>query len=337
MAAVVKNKIKLLFFLGVAVMLALGCTSCAPKQPEPISDTEMLLNTVVTVTLYGGGDRELLRRCMEECRRYEKIFSRTDPESELYALNKAGSMEVSEELLTVLETALDYCERSGGAFDITMGGVSDLYAFSSERPTVPDPEALREAVSHVGYENIRIDGSTVTLLDPAAVIDLGAIAKGYIADRLAQFLRENGQESAAIDLGGNIYCVGDKPDGSPFRVGVRCPFKDRSELIGVTEVADGSVVTSGVYERSFEQDGVLYHHILDSRTGQPSSSGLLAVTIVSRRSVDGDALSTLCFALGMEAGMALVESMDGVYALFVTEDGGLHLSRGFEERFQAAK
>ena len=328
-----KKRIKWWILLA-AVILVLGLTACAPKEPEPVSETELLLNTVVTVTLYGGGDEELLRQCMDECRRYEKIFSRTDPESELYALNEAGTMEVSEELLSLLKTALYYCELSGGAFDITMGGVSDLYAFSSERPRVPGEEELAEALSHVDYKNIQIDGSTVTLLDPAAVIDLGAIAKGYIADRLAQFLLDNGQASATIDLGGNVYCVGSKPDGSDFKVGIQCPFEDRTQIIGAVAVSGMSVVTSGVYERYFEENGAFYHHILDPETGLPCANGLLAVSIVSERSVDGDALSTLCFALGMEDGMALIDSMDGVYAVFVTEDFVPYPSRGFEEMFQ---
>lgn len=324
-----KRGIKYLLLLAAAVMLAVGLAACAGKGAEPVSRSELLLDTVVTISLYGG-DEELLEQCFAECRRYERIFSRTDPESELYALNAAGSMEVSDELLSLLETALHYCALSDGAFDITMGGVSDLYDFSSEQPRVPEGEELEEAMGHVGYENIRIEGSTVTLLDPAAVIDLGAIAKGYIADRLARFLIEDGVESATIDLGGNIYCVGGKPDGSPFRVGIQCPFEDRSQVIGVVEVSDRSVVTSGIYERSFEQNGVIYHHILDPNTGLPCENDLLAVSIVSEHSVDGDALSTLCFVLGMEEGMALVDSLEGVYAVFVTEDYQTHYSQGFE-------
>lgn len=323
----------LLFLLSGLLLFTL--TACAPREAEPVSETRLLLNTVVTVTLYRGGDEELLQQCMEECARYEKIFSRTDPESELYALNAAGSMAVSEELLALLTTALDYCARSGGAFDITLGGVSDRYAFSSDSPRVPDEGELAEAMAHVGYEKVLVEGNTVTLTDPETVVDLGAIAKGYIADRLAELLRAGGVESATIDLGGNIYCVGGKADGSPFRVGIQCPFAQRSEIIGTAEVADKSVVTSGVYERCFEDNGVLYHHILDAGTGLPCQNGLLAVSIVSDRSVDGDALSTLCFALGLEEGLAFAEGMDGVEAIFLTEDGAIHTTAGAAALFRA--
>lgn len=328
-----KNRRKRCFNFIFCLLLVICLTSCgfSPKNGEKkLSRSELYLDTVVTITLYGETDDSLLDSCFALCRDYELIFSRTDPDSELYRLNEAGSMEVSDELLAVLELALDYCETSGGAFDITMGAVSSLYGFSSEHPTVPSPEALRVAMSHVGYEKLRIDDHTVTLTDPAAVIDLGAIAKGYIADRLAGFLREAGVEGAVIDLGGNIYCLGTKPDGSAFTVGIQCPFEDRSSTIAAVAASDRSVVTSGLYERSFEQDGVLYHHILDPDTGMPSDTGLLGASIVSERSVDGDALSTICFLLGLEKATALIESLDGVSAVFVTEDYALHYAGGFE-------
>ena len=333
-----KYRQKAVFLLTIAVMLVNCLTACSfspssagQNTAEPLQRSTLLLDTVVTVTLYGGGDEALIEECFDLCRRYEKLFSRTDPESELYALNQAGSMEVSPELLSLLQTALDYCALSGGAFDITLGGVSELYGFSSDSPRVPEAEELAEALRHVGYEKLRIEGSTVTLTDPEAVIDLGAIAKGYIADRLAEFLLENGQESATIDLGGNILCVGSKPGGSAFRIGIQCPFQERSETIDVVSVRDRSVVTSGIYERSFESGGVLYHHILDPATGLPCQNDLLGVSIISRNSVDGDALSTVCFALGLEEGLALIDSLEDTYALFIAGDYQLHYSQGFEE------
>ena len=317
-----KTQGKFVYFAVIFALLLSLLSGCGTdKEAEPVSRSALLLNTVVTVTLYGGGDEALIEECFDLCRDYEKIFSRTDPDSELYALNAAGSLEVSEALLEVIRTALDYCRMSDGAFDVTLGGVSDRYAFSSDSPRVPGEGELAEAVRRAGYEKVLLEGNRVTLTDPEAVLDLGAVAKGYIADRLAEFLRSRGQESALIDLGGNILCVGGKPDGQPFRVGLQYPFRERSESIAVVEARDLSVVTSGVYERSFEENGVLYHHILDPDTGRPVENGLLAVSILSSRSVDGDALSTVCFALGL----------DGVYAVFVTEDMQLHYSAGFED------
>ena len=314
----------------LSLLLLAGCAVSGGKNGEKVSDSAMLLNTVVTVTLYGTEDRTLIDECFDLCREYELIFSRTDERSELYRLNEQRSMEVSDELLSLLTTALSYCEMSDGAFDITLGEVSALYGFSSASPRVPEEGELSSAMSHVGWRHIIIDGSTVTIDEPETVIDLGAIAKGYIADRLREHILAAGHESAIIDLGGNILLVGSKPDGSDFRVGIQYPFEQERKSIAVIAASDKSVVTSGVYERSFEENGVLYHHILSSETGLPVQNGLLAVSIVSSQSVDGDALSTACFALGLEKGLELIESLDGIEAVFVTEDYALHPSSGFD-------
>ena len=179
----------------------------------------------------------------------------------------------------------------------------------------------------------QVDGCTVTLTDPEAAIDLGGIAKGYIADRIKDYLVSQGVKSAIIDLGGNILCVGKRPDGEPFRIGIQRPFADRSETAAIVEIDGKSVVSSGIYERYFEKDGVLYHHILNPDTGYPYDNGLVSVTIISDESVDGDGLSTSCFALGLEKGMELIDSLPDVYAVFITEDGQLHFSEGFEDAF----
>lgn len=326
-----KRVICLTIILTIVINLT-GCglpLSGGAKGRETVQRSGLMLDTVVTVTLYGGGDTQLIDRCFEKCREYELIFSRTDPDSELYRLNRDRSMEVSAPLLELLETALYYCRLSGGAFDITLGAVSDMYGFSSDSPAVPTDDELAEAMPS-GYECIRIEGSTVTLTDDRAVIDLGAIAKGYIADRLGELLRENGQDSAIISLGGNVLCVGEKPGGEDFAIGIQYPFADYTRTISTVYVKDMSVVTSGIYERSFEYEGELYHHILDAATGRPVQNGLVAVSIVSPLSVDGDALSTVCFALGLEKGLELIDSLDGVYAVFVTDDLQLHPSQGFD-------
>ena len=174
---------------------------------------------------------------------------------------------------------------------------------------------------------MELNGDRISL--PAGTqIDPGAIAKGYIADLLKEFLQENGVESAIIDLGGNVLCISGRPDGTPFRIGVRRPFSDASDSMVILEVDGRSVVTSGVYERYFEEDGVLYHHLLDPETGYPCDSGLLSVTILSDSSAEGDALSTACFVLGLEKGMELAVSA-GVEAIFIDENYELHFTPGF--------
>ena len=316
-----------------AVVFCLLLTSCALQNSQStpkFSETQLMLNTVVSITVYDEKDKQLIDECFEICRGYEKIFSRTDAESELHKLNAQGSLEVSDELLRVLESALYWCEKSGGAFDITLGAVSDLYDFSGENPSVPEQYALKEALSHTGWENIAIRGNLVSLADSEAVIDLGAIAKGYIADKLAQHLRESGCESAIINLGGNILCVGEKTGGAPFNVGIQYPFEDTQKTITNVAVGDMSVVTSGIYERSFTEGGKLYHHILSPETGMPYETQLLAVSIIGPSSEMCDALSTVCFTLGIDEGLAIINSLDGYEAVFVDSGYTLHKSLNFD-------
>ena len=324
-----KKTIVILLLFSIAVACPFFLFSGCKNAASPLTEQTFALDTIVTVTFYRERDRAAVQDALALCRDYELVFSRTDSRSELYRLNETDRMEVSDSLRKVLETALDYCRVSGGKFDITMGGVSALYDFSGPAPHVPAPETLSEALSHVGYEHAAIDGSTVSIDDPDTVIDLGAIAKGYIADEMKHCLQAHGVEHAIISLGGNVLTLGGKPDGSPFRVGIQYPEKESQQLVTTVSAADASVVTSGVYERFFTENGVTYHHILDPKTGLPLRSGLLAVSVVGPGSTDCDALSTTCFALGLEDGLALIEGLDGYEAVFITEDKVLHPSSGF--------
>ena len=327
---------KTAFFLlaSISALLFIGCGKS--KTPPPISQSAFYLNTVVTITLYDGSDPALITECFDLCRRYEQEFSRTMENSALYRLNHdtGATRQLSDDLQSLIVTGLFYYERSEGLFDITVAPLSDLWQFSSANPSVPDGAALRDALVHVSASQLSLSGNVLHYEDTAIQLDLGGIAKGYIADRLKEYLVEQGVTSALIDLGGNILCIGAKPDGNPFRVGIREPFAAQGTSIAVAAVSDLSVVTSGVYERCFTEDGVLYHHLLDPKTGYPFISGLNSVSIISKTSVDGDALSTVCFALGIEKGMELINSMPDVYAVFVTENNELVYSDGAEAFFQ---
>ena len=305
--------------------------------PGDIHRSDFLLNTFVDIAIYDSRDESILDGAMALCREYENRFSRTLSGSEVYRLNHredaTGTYPLSDDMTDLLATALYYCERSGGAFDITTEPLSSLWNFSGTSPSVPPAEAIEEARKKVDYKKLRLDGtrSTLTFLDPGTSIDLGAIAKGYIADQLKAYLLDSGVESAMINLGGNVLCVGSRPDGTPFTVGLQKPFADRNETFAQVEVSDLSVVASGVYERHFVEDGKNYHHILDPSTGYPYDNGLISVTILSERSVDGDALSTTCFSLGLEKGLELANSLDGIYACFIDEDYDVYYSDGMED------
>lgn len=323
--------------LALALVFILALSGCQ-KTREPVSKNGFLLDTVITVTLYDSEDGDILEGVFDLCAAYEKVFSRTKPESEVYRLNHAGgeAVPVSADVRDVLEKALFYAEKTGGRYDVTICPVVDLWDFTGETPALPDPADIERELERVGWRNIVLEGDTVRLENDAR-IDLGSIAKGYIADRMADYLRDRGVGSAILNLGGNVMTVGGRPDGTPFRVGVQKPFELRNETIGVVEVAGRSVVSSGVYERSFTMDGVLYHHILDTATGYPARNGLAGVSVVSDHSVDGDALSTCLFLLGLEEGMALVEELPGVDAIFLTENGEDYFTSGFNGELRFIK
>lgn len=323
------QKQKIVYCMTIFFAVLILFTGCGRSDTAARTETAFALDTVVRITVYSEKDVPAAQRALARCQDYEAVFSRTRPDSELSALNAARGGTVSAELRAVLECALDISARSGGALDITLGGVSTLYDFTAETPAPPAAEDVAAAMAHSGMDGVELAGSTLTLRDEHTVLDLGAVAKGYIADRLADGLRADGVEHAIINLGGNVLCIGSRPDGSPFRVGVQVPEPGSTENAAELSVRDGSVVTSGNYQRFFDYDGVRWHHILDPETGFPVQNGLASVTVTGPESLRCDALSTACFVLGAEEGLALIETMEGYEALFLCSDGSAYRSTGF--------
>ncbi|MDF2541179.1 MAG: hypothetical protein K0S47_897 [Herbinix sp.] len=339
-------KIKLFFFLPIMfAILFTGCntkpaTDAKNEGDDYLSKSSFLLNTIVTITLYDKQDESLINSVFDLITEYENIYSRTLEHSELYALNNntaphTGKIyEISDEMASILTYGLHYSELSKGAFDITIGSVSSLWDFKSVNPFVPAAEDITEALAYVDYKNVKLQGNQLTYEKEGIKLDFGAIAKGYIADRVKEFLISQGVKSAMINLGGNVLCVGNKPDGTPFKVGIQKPFADRNETIAMIKISDYSVVSSGVYERYITVNGKNYHHILNPKTGYSYDNDLVSVTIISKRSVDGDGLSTSCFALGLEDGLALINSLPDTYAVFITKDYEVYYSEGLTENFE---
>lgn len=326
---------------GIILFLVLGgfVIVYQQKQPvrEPISASSFKLNTVVNITIYDSDDETILQEAMALCDKYEEIFSRTKESSELYQLNHGllpkdeDSYIVSPELAELVKQGLEYGRLSDGAFDISIAPVSALWDFTSDEKVIPSDTEITEKLTFVNYKNVKLDGNRISFEKDGMGLDLGAIAKGYIADKIKEFLLSKGVKSAIINLGGNVLCIGSKPDQTPFRIGIQKPFADRSETIATVDITDRSVVSSGVYERFFEKDGRLYHHILNPETGYPYDNSLIAVTIICDSSTDGDGLSTSCFALGLEKGMELINSLPDVQAVFITSDYELHYSNHFQK------
>lgn len=250
---------------------------------------------------------------------------------EINSDNGSLSVPLSKDLYNLIQKGLYYCRLSEGGFDITIEPLSSLWDFKSDKKEVPDSGQIHKILDDIDYKRVQLTEQRVNFLCPGIGIDLGGIAKGYIADCLKSFLLDSGVESGIISLGGNVLCIGAKTDGESFNIGIQQPFAMRNETAMSVGVKDLSVVSSGIYERYFEtEDGKLYHHILNPKTGYPYENGIYGVTIISKKSVDGDGLSTTCFALGVERGLELINSMKDTYAVFITDDGKQHYSEGFE-------
>ena len=263
--------------------------------------------------------------------KYDSMFSRTNKDSEIYKLNEAGKATLSDDTIEVIKLGLQYSESSKGALDISVEPITALWNFTSENPKVPDKEKLQSALSHVNYKNITINGNEVTLNDTEGGIDLGAIAKGYIGGKVESFLRSKGVKSAVLSLGGNIVCIGSKPDGKSFTVGLQDPFEDRNVYSEKVSVSNKSVVTSGTYERYFEENGKKYHHILDTKTGYPYENGIVAVSIICDDAIISDALSTVVFTLGIQEGINYINEINNAECMIIENNGTRHYSNNFEK------
>ena len=297
------NKLGLLTICILAMLSVMGC-----GNSQPISKYDFCLDTICTITIYDSDDESLLNDSFDLIRKYERLLSATLEGSDVYRINHAGGeyVEVSEETAALIEESVHISELTGGAFDISVYPVSQLWDFKSGKAALPDEDALKEALKHVGYQNIEIDGTRIRLKDPEAQIELGAIAKGYIADKVSEMLKSRGVGCALINLGGNVAAIGKALDGQDFRIGIKKPFDESGEPLDVLEIDDQSVATSGVDERYFELDGEIYHHILDTRTGYPVREKAKQVTVTAETAQNADILSTVLFILGEEKGNELL-------------------------------
>jgi thiamine biosynthesis lipoprotein len=266
------------------------------------------------------------------------MMSANSAGTEVDRINQNAGLQpvrVHQELLDALDAALGYAELSGGAFDPTVGPLVKLWGIGFPDARVPTEAEIRQALEKVGWRDLAVDRqkSTVFLRRSGMALDLGALAKGYAADAAAAIIRKNRLPGAIIDLGGNIFAYGEKPGKGPWRIGIRNPLDIPGPVLGVLTLKNKTVVSSGGYERYLEAGGMRYHHILSTRSGYPVETGLLSVTIIADRSIDGDGLSTAVFALGYARGAPLIESLPAVDAVFVFEDRRVIATSGCADYF----
>ncbi len=280
-------------------------------QQEPLVKNGFYFNTIIAIQLNDSHDESLIDTCFDMANTYEHYFSRTLKGSDIYNINHANGapVEIHDETAELIRYGIAFGDLSGGVFDISIGALTDLWDIPNNNGTIPAQSQIDAALATVDYRQITVDGNTVTLGNPDAALDLGGIAKGYVADRMREYLNANGACEGFINLGGNVLTLGQKANDEPYHIGIRKPFGEDGETITAVDVTDRSIVTSGRYERYFEKDGHIYHHILDPKNGYPYDNGLNGVTILSDSSMAGDALSTICFALGQEKGTEFLSSM----------------------------
>ena len=308
------------------------------SSPEKTSQTGFYFDTLCAVTIYGKASSPDFDAVFSRTAEIEKQLNAHNKESALSMLNRRageGPVEVTDDLFYVIKHGIAYSQLTDGGFDITIGPVQRLWGIGGDSPAVPEPSALSAALDSVDFRKVVLfdRDNRVLLENTGMMIDLGGIAKGYAADEAAAVLDDRGYRHALINFGGNVVAIGNRPDGTPWRIGIQHPELTRGDTLCVIEVVNATVVTSGKYERFFEAGGVRYHHILDTDTGYPVENGLASVTIITDSSMKADALSTAVFVLGLEAGLDLIYGFEGVEAIIVTEEKTVYLTDGIRDDF----
>ncbi|MBI9107525.1 MAG: FAD:protein FMN transferase [Spirochaetales bacterium] len=267
----------------------------------------------------------------------ENSMSVNIEDSEINRINTSAGIraeQVSQQVIKVITAGKNYSRLSGGAFDISIGPLVMLWGIGGDGAAVPSQSDIEEALTLIDYSQVQISGDTIYLPTRGMRLEPGGIAKGWAADRAAEYLRSKNIESALINLGGNVLALGSKKDGSPWRIGVQNPDNTRGEYLGIVTVTGKAVVSSGKYERYFVEDGKRYHHILSTENGYPVENGIAQVSIICAESMTADAMSTSVFSLGLEAGLALAETTDGVEAIIITDEGNIYLTEGIRDSFK---
>lgn len=325
----------LVIFLLIALLGSLALQRCAGERQKQLSRSRILMGTVVEISAYGADPGRLeaaVSVAFEEIARVERLMHPTGEGSDVAHLTASSQgAEVAPETAAVIALGLQVATASSGAFDMSLGRLKGLWGIETEAPRVPALTEIRQALAGAGPDGLRLDGLRVEKTSSTLAVDLGAIAKGYAVDRAAELLRNAGIVSASINAGGDIRLIGDR-NGRPWRIGIQHP-READRQLATMELVDVAVVTSGDYERFFEQDGVRYHHIFDPRSGYPAGR-CQSVTVVTPSAALADALSTAIFVLGPEDGLALLRLFPEAEALIVAADGTPTVTPGLKGRLQ---
>lgn len=303
---------------------------------------EIAMGTVISQKVYGVNGQAAMKETMDKIKDLEALLTFNAPEGDIYKLNEnAGKakVELNPETIKIINKAQEVSELSGGAFDVTVGPIVKNWGIGTEQQRIPAPEEIKNLLPLVNYKDLVVAGNSASLKRAGQMVDLGGIAKGYAGDIAMEIYKKNGIQSAFINLGGNVVTLGNKPDGTPWAVGIRNPRAKTDQtngqgIVGSVSVTDKAVVTAGDDQRYFEKEGKRYHHIIDARTGYPAESDLMSVTLITDSSFDADAVDTAVFILGLEKGRELIEKQEGIEAVFITKDKKIYVTEGLKGNFK---
>ena len=323
-------------FFCMMYMLIMGITGCSWKRNQNMaehSESFFAMDTYMTFTAYGMDAEAAVLAAEDKIRELEALWSVTDENSDIYAVNHSAGQTVTIDQKTaeLVSFALDMAEKTNGVLEPTIYPVLTAWGFTTGENRIPTEIELAGLLDKVGYEKVKLNENQIQT-EPGSMIDMGAVGKGYAGDEAAQVLRERGITAALLDIGGNIQAIGTKPDGSDWRVGLKDPFS--GNVLGIFQISDMAVVTSGNYERFFVgDDGKTYGHIVDPATGRPVENGIASVSVIASEGKLCDALSTALFVMGLEQAKEYWRQHKDYEMILIMEDGNIYLTEGIRDSF----
>lgn len=342
MVRMTKKRVRVIFAAVLSVVFLAACGAGSEKLlTKPIEDTQFLMETYVSLRIYNEGKEEVLDEGFALVRELADKITGETTDSEISKINQAAgekAVAVSADVYELVKLAAEYSGVMDGQFNYALGPITNLWRIGFDDARKPEQAEIDAALEKADFQKVTFndDEQTVFLEEAGMSLDLGAIAKGYMTDRVRELFAEEGVTSAIIDLGGNVFVMGGSPtrDGEIWNIGIQDPQGSRGESIGSTKQSDVSIVTSGIYERFLEVDGDIYHHLMNPKTGYPFDNDIIGISIISDKSADGDALSTLIFGLGLEEGLVYVNNREDVEAVFITKNQDIYVSDGLKDNFE---
>ncbi|HCM88899.1 MULTISPECIES: FAD:protein FMN transferase [Vagococcus] len=341
-----------LLVIPIAMLTLASCSSTSKKEnkveskntsvlKDPYKKEEFLMGTYVRVQIFDEGKEDVLDKVFDRIKELDKKITVNQKGSEVDQINEQAGIKpvkVSDDVYRLTKDSLYFSEDSKGGFDLTIGPITSLWHIGFDDARKPEQKEIDDKLKLVDYKKVKLDEKekTVYLEEKGMELDLGAIAKGFITDEAVKVLEDNGVTTGIVDLGGNIYVLGDSPKNKTgnWKVGIQDPNEARNTIAGSVEKKDMSLVTSGIYERNLEVDGKVYHHLFSSETGYPFENEIAGVTIISETSIAGDGLSTGVFSMGVKDGMKYVEDRKDIDAIFITKSDDIYLSSGVKDIFK---